>query len=125
VKDDDLVVATHGRSFWVLDDINPLRQANAQSAQADTILYQPQTALRLHYPTEFDKRQPVGDNPPPGAIIDYYFKSAPKDEVTLDILDKDGKLVRHLSNKEKKKASSRRKWPDRQNAPKQFLPTKA
>src|ERR1700730_7984490 len=75
VKDDDLVVATHGRSFWVLDDLTPIRQVNAQSAQADTILYQPQTALRLHYPTEVDKRQPVGDNPPPGAIIDYYLKS--------------------------------------------------
>ena len=43
--------------------------------------------MSAHYPTEFDKRQPVGDNPPPGAIIDYYFKSAPKDEVTLDVLD--------------------------------------
>jgi photosystem II stability/assembly factor-like uncharacterized protein len=114
VKDDDLVVATHGRSFWVLDDIAPLRQANAQSAQADTILYQPQTALRLHYPTEFDKHQPVGDNPPPGAIIDYYFKSAPKDEVTLDIVDGQGKLVRHLSSKEKKETEQPPEWPDRQ-----------
>lgn len=114
VKDDDLVVATHGRSFWVLDDITPLRQVNAQSAQADMILYQPQTALRLHYPTEFDKRQPVGDNPPPGAIIDYYFKSAPKDEVTLDILDAQGKLVRHLSSQEKKEGEQPPEWPDRQ-----------
>src|SRR2546423_2392547 len=102
VKDDDLVAATHGRSFWVLDDITPLRQLNAQSATADAILYQPETALRLHYPEEFDKRQPVGDNPPAGAIIDYYLKSAPKDEATLDVLDSNGKLVRHLSNKEKK-----------------------
>jgi hypothetical protein len=62
-QDDDLVVATHGRSFWVLDNLTPLRQVNAQSA-SDVILYQPQTALRLHYPEEFDKRQPVGDNPP-------------------------------------------------------------
>jgi photosystem II stability/assembly factor-like uncharacterized protein len=113
VKDDDLVVATHGRSFWVLDDVTPLRQLNVQSAQADVILYQPQTALRLHYPEEFDRRQPVGDNPPPGAIIDYYVKSAPQDEVTLDILDKDGKLVRHLSNKEKKESEQPPEWPDR------------
>jgi len=114
VKDDDLVVATHGRSFWVLDDMTPLRQQNAQSAQADAILYQPQTALRLHYPTEFDRRQPVGDNPPPGAIIDYYFKSAPKDEVTLDIVDGQGKLVRHFSSKEKKETEQPPEWPDRQ-----------
>jgi photosystem II stability/assembly factor-like uncharacterized protein len=113
IKDDDLVVGTHGRSFWVLDDITPLRQVNAQSAQADVTLYQPQTGLRLHYPTEFDKRQPVGDNPPPGAIVDYYFKAAPKDEVTLDIVDAQGKLMRHFSNKEKKENEQPPEWPDR------------
>jgi len=113
VKDDDLVVATHGRSFWVLDNLTPLRQVNTQSTQADVILYQPQTALRLHYPEDFDKRQPVGDNPPPGAIIDYYFKTAPKDEVSLDILDASGKVVRHVSSKEKKEAEQPPEWPDR------------
>ena len=113
VKDDDLVVATHGRSFWVLDDITPLRQLSTQSAKADVILYQPQTALRLHYPDEFDKRQPVGDNPPPGAIINYYFKTAPKEEVSLEILDSSGKVVRHLSSKEKKEGEQPPEWPDR------------
>jgi photosystem II stability/assembly factor-like uncharacterized protein len=113
VKDDDLVVGTHGRSFWVLDDIVPLRQVAGHSPQDEMILYQPQTALRLHYPTEFDKRQPVGDNPPPGAVIDYYFKTAPKDEVTLDILDSQGKLVRHISSKEKKESEQPPEWPDR------------
>src|SRR5881409_1716478 len=113
VKDDDLVVATHGRSFWVLDDLTPVRQVNAQSAAADVILYQPQTALRLHYPEEFDKRQPVGDNPPPGAIIDYYFKAAPKEEVSLEILDASGKVVRRLSSKEKKEGEQPPEWPDR------------
>ena len=113
VKDDDLVVATHGRSFWLLDNLTPIRQVSNQSAQADVILYQPQTALRLHYPEEFDRRQPVGDNPPSGAMIDYYFKSAPKDEVTIDILDKSGKVVRHLSSKEKKEGEQPPEWPDR------------
>ena len=118
VKDDDLVVATHGRSFWVLDNLTPLRQVSANSAQTDFLLYQPQVALRLHYPTEFDKRQPVGDNPPAGAMIDYYFKSAPKDEVTLDILDAQGKVVRHLSSKEKKGHEQPPEWPDRVQTPK-------
>ena len=118
VKDDDLVIATHGRSFWVLDDLTPLRQLNAQLGQADVILYQPQTALRLHYPEEFDKRQPVGENPPAGAIIDYYLKSEPKDEVTLDILDAQGKIVRHLSSKEKKDNDQPPEWPDRVETPK-------
>ncbi|MDQ6656568.1 MAG: glycosyl hydrolase, partial [Verrucomicrobiota bacterium] len=113
VKDDDLVVATHGRAFWVLDDITPLRQMNGQLAQAESILYQPQTALLLNYPTEFDRRQPVGENPPPGAVIDYYFKAGPKDEVTLDVLDAEGKLVRHLSSKEKKENDQPEEWPDR------------
>jgi photosystem II stability/assembly factor-like uncharacterized protein len=113
VKDDDLVVATHGRSFWVLDDLTPIRQLNKQSLTADAILYQPQTALRLHYPTEFDRRQPVGDNPPPGAIINYYFKTAPKDEVSLDILDASGKVVRHFSSKEKKESEQPPESPDR------------
>jgi len=113
VKDDDLVVATHGRSFWVLDDVTPLRQVTGQSAGADMVLYQPQTALRLHYPEEIDKKQPAGDNPPPGAIIDYYLKTAPKDEVTLDILDAAGKRVRHLSSKEKKESEQPPEWPDR------------
>jgi photosystem II stability/assembly factor-like uncharacterized protein len=117
VKDDDLVVATHGRSFWILDDITPLRQVNAQSAQMDAILYQPQTALRLHYPTEFDKRQPVGENPPAGAIINYFLKTAAKDEVTLDILDAQGKLVRHLSSKEKKENDQPPEWPDQVETP--------
>src|SRR5213082_3061139 len=113
VKDDDLVVGTHGRAFWVLDNLTPLRQLSAQSANSDFILYQPETALRLHYPEEFDKRQPVGDNPPAGAMIDYYLKTAPKDEVTLDILDAQGKVVRHLSSKEKKNGAQPPEWPDR------------
>jgi photosystem II stability/assembly factor-like uncharacterized protein len=117
VKDDDLVVATHGRSFWILDDITPLRQVNAQSAQMDAILYQPQTALRLHYPSEIDKRQPVGENPPAGAIINYFLKTAAEDEVTLDILDAQGKLVRHLSSKEKKENDQPPEWPDQVEAP--------
>ena len=117
VKDDDLVVATHGRSFWVLDDITPLRQVNAQSAQMDVILYQPQTALRLHYPSEIDKRQPVGENPPAGAIINYFLKTAAKDEIVLDILDAQGKLVRHLSSKEKKESDQPPEWPDQVEAP--------
>jgi photosystem II stability/assembly factor-like uncharacterized protein len=118
VKDDDLVVATHGRSFWVLDDITPLRQVTAQSAQKEALLYEPQTASRLHYPTDVDKRQPVGDNPPAGAILDYYLKVAAKDEVTLDILDAQGKVVRHLSSKEKKKNEQPPEWPDMVESPK-------
>jgi photosystem II stability/assembly factor-like uncharacterized protein/DNA-binding FrmR family transcriptional regulator len=112
VHGDDLVVATHGRSFWVLDDITPLRQTDAIAANAEMYLYRPQTALRLHLPTDIDRRGPVGDNPPPGAIFDYYFKSAPKDEVKLEIVDFAGKVVRALSSKEKKGEEQPPEWPD-------------
>ena len=77
VKDDDLVAATHGRAFWILDDVSPLRQANSAIAADDFHLYQPATAIRLHFPDEVDRKRPVGDNPPKGAILDYYLKAKP------------------------------------------------
>jgi hypothetical protein len=112
IHGDDLVAATHGRSFWVLDDITPLRQLDAVSANSEMVLYRPQTALRLHLPTDIDRRGPVGDNPPPGVIIDYYFKTAPKDEVKLEIIDSNSKVVRTLSSKEKKGDEQPPEWPD-------------
>jgi photosystem II stability/assembly factor-like uncharacterized protein len=124
VKDDDLVVATHGRSFWVLDDLTPLRQVSEQIAQAEMTLYQPQTAVRLHYPEEVDIHQAAGKNPSPGAIIDYYFKDAPKGEVTIEILDAQGTTVRHLSSKENEKETQPPEWPDQVETPR-TIPAKA
>ena len=112
IHGDDLIAATHGRSFWVLDNIGPLRQIDANSANAEMILYKPQTALRLHYPDSIERRGPVGDDPPAGAIIDYCFKAAPKDEVKLEVLDSNGKRVRALSSKEKKEDEQPPEWPD-------------
>ena len=112
IHDDDLIVATHGRSFWVLDDITPLREISEGSANSDMILYKPRPAIRLHLPEAIERRGPVGDNPPPGAIIDYYFRTAPKDEVKLEIFDSAGKLVRSLSSKEKKEDEQPPEWPD-------------
>jgi photosystem II stability/assembly factor-like uncharacterized protein len=124
VHDNDLVVATHGRSFWILDDITPLRQLTAPSASAPAILYKPQAAVRLHYPDQVDRRRPVGENPPKGAVIDYYLATKPKDEVMLDILDPQGKLVRHLSSKEKKTFEQPPEWPD-QEIPNPTIPAEA
>lgn len=112
IKNDDLVVATHGRSFWVLDDITPLRQITPELASSDVVLYQPELAYRLHYPEQVDKRRPVGEDPPAGAIINYYFASAPKNEVKLVIYDAQGKLVRSLSSVEKKEDEQPPEWPD-------------
>jgi photosystem II stability/assembly factor-like uncharacterized protein len=119
VKGDDLVIGTHGRSFWVLDDITPLRELGLSgSGVPDLWLHRPQTALRLHYPDEVNKHGPVGENPPPGAIIDYYFKTAPKGEVVLEILDAKGQVVRRLSSQEEKKDDQPPEWPDRVEEPK-------
>lgn len=100
VKDNDLVVATHGRSFWILDDLSPLRQAAEGIPAAEFHLFQPANALKLHYPSQVERRLPVGDNPPAGAVIDYYLKSKPadKEDITLEVLTTDGKLIRRLSN---------------------------
>jgi photosystem II stability/assembly factor-like uncharacterized protein len=112
VKNNDLVVATHGRSFWILDDITPLRQISAQAASSPVILYKPETTYRLHWPEFFERRQPVGQNAPRGALVSYYFKTAPKSEVTLEILDAQGAVVRKYSSVEKKEAETPPEWPD-------------
>src|SRR5439155_7056414 len=112
VKGDDLVIATHGRSFWILDDITPLRQVAAAAAATNAFLYTPQTAYRLYYPDEVDMRPPVGQNPPAGALIDYYLPSQLNGDITIDILDAGGKQVRHLTSKKIKKEEQPPEWPD-------------
>jgi len=121
IKNDDLVAATHGRSFWILDDISPLRQMNGQTAGQDAVLFPPRPTYRLHWPEGFERRQPVGENPPTGALISYYLKATPKGEVTLDILDSDGKVVRSFSSVDKKKAETPPEWPD-QEPPQEKIP---
>ena len=123
IKNDDLVVATHGRSFWVLDDLTPLRAATAQATN-EAVLYKPRVTYRMHWPDYYEKRQPVGENAPNGAILYYYFPAAPKGVVSLDILDSAGKLVRHLSNEEKKEAETPPEWPD-QTPPAEKIPAVA
>ena len=99
VKDDDLVLATHGRSFWILDDVSPLRQFSDDITRQEVHLYRPATAIRYHNPNLEEPPKPtlVGQNPPPGAVIYYYLKDAPKAEATLEILDGD-KVVRKFSS---------------------------
>jgi hypothetical protein len=111
-KNNDLVVATHGRSFWILDDISPLRQLAGHSPEGDMVLLNPAPTYRVHFPDQFERRRPVGENPPNGAIVTYYFKAAPKGEVTLDILDDKGALIRRYSSVEKKQSETPPEWPD-------------
>ena len=126
VKDDDLVVATHGRSFWILDDVTPLRQIEGSAALPDVRLYRPQRAYRLHFPMDVNRRRPVGDNPPPGAVIDYFLKVKPQpdEQITLEILDGRGEVLRKYSNRKKEKFEQPAEWPDRE-APVDVLPDAA
>ncbi len=112
IHGDDLIVATHGRSFWILDDIAPLREISDATQSEDAHLYTPSAAIRFfggsyHVPPGFA----LGANPPDGAIIDYSLKSAPKDTVTLEIQDSDGNLIRKYSSKKKRKKSCLAKKP--------------
>ena len=103
VHGDDLVLATYGRSLWVLDDIAPLRHAAASiAASGKPFLFQPANAVRVRWDVNQDtplpKETATGDNPPDGAILDYYLPSAPTGEITLDILDAHGNPVRHFTS---------------------------
>ena len=105
IKDDDLVVGTHGRGFWILDNITPLRQISSQLTTTAAILYKPQAAIRIRWgmytDTPMPQEEPAGLNPPDGAIIDYYLKENSNAEVVLDITDEKGKLMRRFSSNDK------------------------
>ena len=104
VKDDDIAVALHGRSFWILDDITPLRQIEATTLQQDAVLFRPAPALRVRWNTSTDmpwpREEPVGENPPEGAGINYWLKSAAAGPVTLEVFTRDGRLVRRYSSED-------------------------
>ena len=102
IHGDDLIVATHGRSFWILDDLTLLRQINDQIAKSPAFLFQPQEALRWHWNRNPDTPLPpetsAGKNPPDGAIIDYYLAAAANGPVALEIMDSSGATVRRYAS---------------------------
>jgi len=99
IHEDDIVAGTHGRSFWILDNITPLRQWTGTS---DVALFEPQTAYRVRRSVNTDTpippEEPMGENPPDGAIIDYYLKADSSTPVVLEILDPQGRSVRRYSS---------------------------
>ena len=101
IKEDDLVIGTHGRSFWILDNITPLRQINLNQNQ-ETFLFKPQKALRIRWnmntDTPLPPEEPAGENPPDGAMIDYYLSAHSKGEVTLEILNAKKEIIRTFSS---------------------------
>jgi photosystem II stability/assembly factor-like uncharacterized protein len=102
VHEDDLIVATHGRSFWVLDDIAPLRELAAAKGKATGMLLKPAAAWRLrrdnYTDTPLPADEPMGENPPDGALIDYALPDRASGPVTLEILDKSGAVIRRYTS---------------------------
>jgi photosystem II stability/assembly factor-like uncharacterized protein len=102
VHEDDLVVATFGRSFWILDDMTPLRQIESRMAAADVWLFKPQTAIRMRVSsdqgTPVPKDEALSSNPPEGAMIDYFLKDKPASAIQLEVFDSEGKLVRRFAS---------------------------
>jgi len=102
IHEDDLIVATHGRSFWVLDDIAPLRELAAANGIAAGMLLKPAAAWRvrrdMYTDTPLPADEPMGENPPDGAIVDYALPEGVTGPVTLEILDKDGAVIRRYTS---------------------------
>jgi len=103
IKDDDLVIGTHGRSFWILDNITPLRQINLNKTK-ETVLFKPQKAMRIRWnmntDTPLPPEEPAGENPPDGAMIDYYLNNNSASTVKLEILNTKGELIRTFTSKD-------------------------
>jgi photosystem II stability/assembly factor-like uncharacterized protein len=102
IHGDDVVVGTHGRSFWILDDITPLRQINAETSNTDVVLFRPQLAYRVrrnvNTDTPLPPEEPAGRNPPDGAVINYILKHDVSNPVELKIVDHNNRIVRHYSS---------------------------
>jgi len=98
IKDNDLLVGTHGRSFWILDDITALRNLVKLKDSKETALFETGLAYRVRWnmntDTPLPQEEPAGQNPPDGAIIDYYLKDDAKSVISLEVTDAAGKLVR-------------------------------
>ncbi|HSS75939.1 MAG TPA: glycosyl hydrolase [Thermoanaerobaculia bacterium] len=127
VKDGDLVAATQGRGFWVLDDLQPLREAAVHTAKDDlsgakAYLFQVSPAVRLSTAFSFGRPQGgLGTNPPTGAVIDYYLKEAPPaaqaGKVKLEILGHDGKVIQTFVGKPAEESKDKKPKADKEKEP--------
>ncbi len=149
----DLVLATHGRSFWVLDDLGPVRQQQTDTAEEPAVLFQPRPAVRFRANSGFSSKPTRGKNyrmpgalmvtyrqredprtgdkedifldaaknPPDGAIISYYLKDQPSDDITLTFLEEDGREIRTFSSKnpDEDKSEDKPKKPKEPRIPKE------
>ena len=102
IKDNDLIVATHGRGFWVVDDISALRQITDKVAGADAYLFKPADAIAMPAGTDngtpVQKDEALAENAPYGAVIDYFLKTAATGPVTVEVLDGAGQVIRQYTS---------------------------
>ena len=110
VKENDLILATHGRSFWMIDDLTPLHQLNEKSEESNVILFKPDISYRMAQSGGWRKPNTllVGENHPNGVIINYYLKNynSDSDFLKIEILNKDGSIIRSFTNNVKKMMDS-------------------
>jgi photosystem II stability/assembly factor-like uncharacterized protein len=130
IKDEDAAVGTHGRGFWILDDISALRQWSEAAANSDVTLFKPATATRVRYSmytdTPVPPDEPYAENPPDGAVIDYYLKRDAAGSVTLEISTSTGLPVREFSSADRvDPVKDVGNWPSYWFRPTQVLSTKA
>ncbi len=121
----DLAVATHGRAFWMLDDIAPLRQADSSLAGNGAHLFKPSTATRTRTGHVKRRRYAIAENPPDGAILYYYLKEDAKALIKLEILDSAGKVIRSFTSEEKKKDEGEAEAEWEKDDPADHIPAKA
>ncbi len=122
IKGNDLLLATHGRAFWILDDISPLRQVSDEADKANLWMYEPSTAIRLRGGDDSDASPTAGANAPTGVYLYIRMKEKPK-QASLEILDGDGKVIRSYSS-EKNKYNTEQLDPEDEK-PKKELELKA
>jgi photosystem II stability/assembly factor-like uncharacterized protein len=129
IKDDDIVLGTHGRSFWIMDNITPLRQIAQKRVSGPVVLFKPQQAVRVRWnmntDTPLPPEEPAGENPPDGAVIDIFLKENAQTPLVVEILNAQGKIIRTYSSKDTLYQVPPVNVPDYWIKPQQILSNKA
>jgi photosystem II stability/assembly factor-like uncharacterized protein len=105
VKNDNLIAATHGRSFWMIDDLTPLHQLNAEMSAKEIVLFKPMPSYRMAGSSRRENKKLEGENHPGGVMVHYFLKNVDeKTEVKLEFLESDGTLIKAFNNKSKERS---------------------
>src|SRR5262249_39916425 len=123
-RDDELVVATQGRAFWVMDDLGLLNEIRGQFPTEDVKLYKPKTTMLASGGGRGGGggrgNTAVGSNPPAGAVIEYYLKDRPQGELTLEFLDASGKSVNKYPSRAQERGTQEEGIAEQEVAPNPF-----